>query len=210
MHLLSLPPLLLLFSCAVLSTPLVYLDDIPAELNITTPSLDKLHCPPIHPYNAWANATNTQSGNLNLTNDTTLAISSEILTFPGSYLVDPIISRSKRTGLEAQHCRQLAQMYLHRAIVRNYSLPRTDLLQPADKRIYVFSFECNRGAIFVEVFARSKGGPEFRIKHADFGDEALGSVTFELQQPKEIRIRLDWGTYDSHTCEFALFRIDLL
>ncbi len=205
-----LPPLSLLFSCAVLSTPLVYLDDIPTELNITIPSLGKLHCPQINPYNAWANATDTQRGNVTLINNTTLATSSEILTFPTAYLVDPITSRSKRTGLERQQCRELAQMYLQMANIRNYNLPRTGLLQPADKRIYVFSFQCNPGAVFLEIFARSIGGPEVRIKHADFGNEALGSMTFELNEPKEIRIRLDWGTYGNHMCEFALFSIDLL
>ena len=49
-----------------------------------------------------------------------------------------------------------------------------------------------------------------RITNADFGTEARGSVQFELQQPKEIRIRLDWRKYYGHTCEVALDRIDLL
>ena len=101
-------------------------------------------------------------------------------------------------------------MYLQMANIRNYNLPRTGLLQPADKRIYVFSFQCNPGAVFLEIFARSIGGPEVRIKHADFGNEALGSMTFELNEPKEIRIRLDWGIYGNHMCELALFSIDLL
>ena len=210
MHVLSLPPLSLLFSCVVLSTPLVYLEDIPAELNITTPSLGKLPCPQIRPYNAWSNATNTQSGNLTLANDTALATSSEILTFPTAYLANPMTSISKRTGLEKQDCSELVQVYLHGANVRNYNLPRTGILQPGDKRIYVFSFKCNPGAVFLEVFARSVGGPDVRIKHADFGIEGLGSVTFELEQPNEVRIRLDWGIYYRHTCEFALFSIDLL
>ena len=207
---LSLPLLSLLFSYVALSTSLVYLNDIPAELNITTPSLGKLPCPQIYPYNARADTTNTQSGNLTLANDTTLATSSEILTFPTAYLVDPITSRSKRAGLEKQSCRQLAHMYLNGAFVRNYNLPRTNLLQPADKRIYVFSFECNPGALFLEVFARSMGPPDVRIKHADFGNEGFGAVTFQLQQPKEIQIRLDWGMYGTRTCEFALFCIDLI
>ena len=207
---LSPPPLSLLFSCVVLSTPLVYLDDSPTELNITTPSLGKLPCPPIYPYNAWANSTNTQSGNLTLANDNPLTASSEILTVPTAYLVDPIDSRSKRMGLEEQHCRELAKMYLHGVLTRNYNLPRTSLLQPGDKQLYAFSFECNPGAVFVEVFARSAGGADVRIKHADFGQEGLGSVIFQLEQPKEIRIRLDWGGYAVHTCEFALFSISLL
>ena len=210
MHLLSASPFSLLFSCVVLSTPLVYLDDVPTELNITTPSLGKLPCPRIYPYNAWANATNTQFGNLTLANDTTLAASSEILTVPTAYFVDPINSRSKRMGLEEQHCRELAQMYLHGAIVRNYNLPRTSFLQPGVQQFYVFSFECNPGAVFVEVFARSAGGPDVRIKHADFGQEGIGSVIFQLEQPNEIRIRLDWGEYDMRTCEFAIFSIKLL
>ncbi len=208
MHVLSLPPLSLLFSCAVLSTPLVYLDAIPAELNITTPSLGKLPCPQIYPYNMWVNATNTQSGNITLANDTTLATSSEKLTVPTANLVDPITSTSKRTGLEVQQCRELAHTVLHAAFVVNYNLPRTEVLQPGRRRIYAFSFMCNPGYVFVEVFARSVGGPDVRIRHVDFGNEAFGSVTFELQQPSEVRIRLDWGMYFIHTCEFSLFRID--
>ena len=210
MHVLSLSPLSLLFSYVILSTSLVYLNDIPVELNITMPSLGKIPCPQIYPYNAWANTTNTQSGNLTLANDTTLATSSEILTFPTAYLVDPSTSTSKRAGLEEQLCRQLVHMYLNGAFVMNYNLPRTGFLQPGDKRIYVFSFKCNPGYVSLEVFARPVGRPEFRIKEEGFGNEGSGAVTFELQQPEEIRIRLDWGIYYTHTCEFALFCIDLV
>ena len=101
-------------------------------------------------------------------------------------------------------------MYLNNAFVRNYNLPRTGLLQPEYKHFYVFSFQCTPGAIFVEVFARSIGDPDVRIEHADFGNEGSGSVTFQLQEPKQIRIRLDWGIYSIQTCEFALFSIDLV
>ena len=210
MHLLSLPFLSLLFPWAVLSTPLVYFDGIPAELNDTTLSLRKLACPRINLYNAWANATNTQSGNLSLANDSALATSSDILTFPTAYLVDPISSKSKRTGLERQRCTELASTKLHEQYLSNYNLPRTRLLQPRHRRIYAFSFRCNPGPVFIEVFARSIGQPDIRIKHTTFGDEGLGSVMFELNQPKEVRIRLDWGMYEHRTCEFALFSIDLI
>ena len=101
-------------------------------------------------------------------------------------------------------------MYLYNAHVRNYNLPRTGLLQPGYKHLYVFSFHCNPGAMFVEVFARSIGNPEVRIEYADIGDEGFGSVAFQLQEPKQIRIRLDWGIYSIQTCEFALFNIDLV
>ena len=101
-------------------------------------------------------------------------------------------------------------MYLDNAYVRNYNLPRTGLLQPGYKHLYVFSFQCTPGTVFVEVFARSIGDPDVRIEHKDFGNEGLGSMTFQLQAPKQIRIRLDWGIYGRQTCEFALFSIDLV
>lgn len=209
MQVLSLPLLSLLLSCVVLSSPLGYLDDIPAELNITTPSLGNIPCPQIYPYNAWANTTNIESGNLTLANDTTLATSSEILTFPTAYLADPITSRSKRAGLEKQSCRELAHTTMARN-VKNWNLPRTGLLQPGYKRVYVFSFKCSPGAVFVEVFARSIGQPELRIVTEHFGNEGFGSVKFELNLPRQIRIRLDWVIFNIQQCEFALFSIDLV
>ena len=210
MHLLSLPLLSLLFPCAVLSNPLVYFDGVPAELNDTTPKLGRLACPQISSYNAWATATNTRSGNLTLANDSALTTSSDILTFPTAYLFDPISSKSKRTELEKQSCIEIAQMKLHRQYLSNYNLPRTRLLQPGYHRIYAFSFRCNPGFVAVEVFARSTGGPEIRVSYTQFRHEALGSVMFVLSQPKEVRIRLDWGMYQDRTCEFALFSIDML
>lgn len=210
MHMLSLAPLSLLFPCAVLSTPLVYFDGIPAKLNDTTPSLGKLVCPRTYPYNTWADATKTQSGNPTLANNSALVTSSDILTFPTAYLVNPTGSKSKRTGPDEKHCTVLARMDLDGQHLSNYKLPRTRLLQPGDKRIYAFSFKCNPGSVFIEVFARSIGGPDTRIKHADFGDEGSGTVLFELDKPKEIGISLEWGINEPRTCEFALFRIDIL
>ena len=209
MHVLSLAPLSLLFPYVVLSTPLVF-DGIPAKLSYTTPSLGKLFCPRNDPYNAWIDATNTQSSNLTIANDSALATSSDILTFPTAYLVDSTDSKSKRTEPDEKHCTVLAQMELNGRPLSNYNLPRTGVLQPGDKRIYAFSFKCNPGSVFIEVSARSIGGPDVRIKHADFGDEASGSVLFELDKPKQVRIRLDWGISEQRTCEFALFRIDIL
>ena len=210
MHVLSLAPLLLLFPYAVLSTPLVYLDGSSAKLNYTTPSLSKLACPRIYPYNTWADATDTRSGNLTTANESALATSSDILTFPTAYLVNSTKFKSKRTGLDEQHCIMLAQIDLDGRPLSNYNLPRTGLLQPGDKRIYAFSFKCNPSSVFIEVFARSIGGPDIRIKNADFGVEGSGSVLFELDKPKEVRIRMEWGIYERRTCEFALFVIDIL
>ena len=209
MHVLSLAPLSLLFPYVVLSTPLVF-DGIPAKLNYTTPSLGKLSCPRNDPYNAWIDATNTQSGNLTIANDSALATSSDMLTFPTAYLVDSTDSKSKRTEPDEKHCTVVAQMELNGRPLSNYNLPRTGVLQPRDKRIYAFSFKCNPGSVFIEVFARSVGGPDVRIKHADFGNDASGSVLFEPDKPKQVRIRLDWGISEQRTCEFALFRIDIL
>lgn len=210
MHVLSLVPLSLLFPYVVLSTPLVYFDGIPAKLKSTTPSLGKLSCPRSDSYNTWIDATKTQSGNLTIANDSALATSSDILTFPTAYLVDSTYSKSKRTGPDEQHCTELAQIDLDGRPLSNYNLPRTGLLQPGDKRIYAFSFKCNPGSVFIEVSARSIGGRDIRIKHANFGDEGSGSVLFQLDKPKEVGISLDWGISEQRKCEFALFKIDIL
>ena len=205
MHLLSLLSLSLVVPCAVLSTPLVYLDDIQAELNNTTPSLSKLACPRIDPYNAWANATN-----LKLASNSALATSNNISTFPTAYSVNPISSKNKRTGLEAQDCTEVTQNYLYGQFLRNYNLPRTHLLEPGYHRIYAFSFECNPSYAYIEVFGRrSIVTPDIKIEVARI-QGGSGSVLFELDQPNEVRIRMDWGVYQQRTCEFALFSIDLL